>query len=136
MIEDRAKGEFADPCAERSGGCQTSPALNRGNLMQQMMRAKAIQGLGGVCMVCGSQGSPDNKLEFHHRIREQTKNSNQRLKDTLAHPEKFLLLCRVDHLALHRRELKRSGRADTDSFMDLKAVRSEIGRNYPAGLGE
>ncbi len=118
-----ALGEFAgviaDPARQAQGGSQRTPR-NAGNELQKRMRFQAIQLLGGKCMRCGSTAS----LEFHHRVSEQSKNSYQRLKDVLANPQKFLLLCRVHHLDTHTRQLKMAGgRINPDDFMEVKAAR-------------
>ena len=95
------------------------------------MRAEAIKKLGGVCARCGTAGSKENPLEFHHKVPEHSKNSYQRLKDALRNPQKFVLLCKMDHKNLHVEKMKKTGRIDPDSFMDVKAARALASKPTP-----
>src|ERR1017187_3065835 len=90
------------------------------------LRAQAIKLLGGSCRRCGTKGTPENWLELHHVIHapDSATNGYWRIKEALTHPERFLLLCRTHHLDTHVREMKRSGNADPESGMDVKAMLS------------
>jgi 5-methylcytosine-specific restriction endonuclease McrA len=90
------------------------------------LRQNAISLLGGVCKRCGTRGSENNPLEFHHVVKEP--NSGRQtyyiIKEALAHPDRFMLLCRRHHLDTHVRMLRQYGTMDPSEAMDIKAAMS------------
>jgi 5-methylcytosine-specific restriction endonuclease McrA len=90
------------------------------------LRSEAQALLGGRCKRCGSQGSENNPLEFHHVVKapDSGRQTYYIIKEALAHPERFMLLCRRHHLDTHVRMLKQYGTMDPSEAMDIKAAMS------------
>ncbi len=93
------------------------------------MRAKAIGLLGGACQVCGARGSELNWLEIHHRdgttgpdTKKERDNWYDTLKKAIANPSSFRLLCRFHHLQHHIVEMKKEGRTEPRTPMEVRAA--------------
>lgn len=90
------------------------------------IRGRAITRLGGACWRCGSRGGEFNQLEFHHVVKmpDSGRQTYYIIKEVLAYPERFMLLCRVHHLDTHVRMLRQYGTMDPTQAMDIRAAMS------------
>jgi len=71
------------------------------------VRLELVQQFGGECYHCASKGTTwRRRLEFAHKYpcrKGMGRGSNNRVREVLRHPENFLLLCRVCHIAYDSR---------------------------------